>query len=430
MKKIFFLFCSVVFANSFLHAQVAANNQLKSLINQSFSYFPKVKEAENTISTAQQKLEIAQTNLPTIDGTVSYDYVQPKITLPLQVDGETKNFQFAPVHNVNAFVGANYTLFDFGRLTANVERAKTDLRYAQHNVDYVKSQLAYQVANIYYNIIYFQKGIAIEDSVLSYLNENKRIIQSQLENGTALKIDLLNVKASIDQEQNRKVELQDRLQKQINLLQYATGDTTANGNNFDFDVALKDALTLVSEAQRNNLEYVLARDRVQQANSDLAIIKTNNKPYVGVGADAGVKNGYVPDVNQIRFNYAAGVTLHVPIYDAGKTKRETKLQETIIKQNELAIQSMDNEYNKDIVQALTDINSNLQSIKNTQGQIEEASAAEQLASSRFINGVGTNLEITNASTNRSRAEFTRLQYEYQLCLAKLELVRLLGYQYW
>ena len=153
MKKIFFLFCSVVFANSFLHAQVAANNQLKSLINQSFSYFPKVKEAENTISTAQQKLEIAQTNLPTIDGTVSYDYVQPKITLPLQVDGETKNFQFAPVHNVNAFVGANYTLFDFGRLQANVERAKTDLRYAEHNVDYVKSQLAYQVANIYYNII-------------------------------------------------------------------------------------------------------------------------------------------------------------------------------------------------------------------------------------------------------------------------------------
>lgn len=429
MKKIFFLVSSVAFAFS-LNAQVQANNELRSLISRSFGYFPKVKEAENRISTAQQKLEIVQTNLPTVDGTVSYNYVEPKITLPLQVDGETKNFQFAPVHNVNAFVSANYTLFDFGRLRANVDRAKTDLRYAQHNVDYVKSELAYQVANIYYNIIYFQKGIAIEDSVLSYLNENKRVIQNQLENGTALKIDLLNVQASIDQEQNRKVELQDRLQKQINLLQYATGDTTANGKTFDFDVALKDALTLVSEAQKNNLEYVLARDKVQQAQSDLAIIKSNNKPYVGLGADAGFKNGYVPDVNQIRFNYAAGVTLHVPIYDAGKTKRETKLQETIIKQNELAIQSMDNEYNKDIVQALTDINSNLQSIKNTEGQIEQAKAAEELASSRFINGVGTNLEITNASTNRSRAEFTRLQYEYQLCLAKLELAKLLGYQYW
>jgi outer membrane protein TolC len=430
MKKIFFLFCSAAAGVSCVNAQVQVNNALKSLINQSFSYFPKVKEAENTISTAQQKLQIAQTNLPTIDGTASYDYVQPKITLPLQVDGETKNFQFAPVHNVNANVGVNYTLLDFGRLKANVERAKTDLRYAQHNVDYVKSQLADQVANIYYNIIYFQKGIAIEDTVLVYLNENKRVIQSQLENGSALKIDLLNVQASIDQEQNRKVELEDRLQKQINLLQYATGDTSVNGSTFDFEVILKDALTLVSESQRNNLEYVLARDKVQQAEGDLAIIKTSNKPFVNLGGNAGVKNGYVPDVNQIRFNYAAGVTLHVPIYDAGKARRESKLQETIIKQNQLAIQSLDNEYNKDIVQALTDINSNLQSIKNTEGQIEQARAAEQLASSRFLNGVGTNLEITNASTNRSRAEFTRLQYQYQLCLAKVELARLLGYQYW
>ena len=199
---------------------------------------------------------------------------------------------------------------------------------------------------------------------------------------------------------------------------------------FDFDVALKDALTLVSEAQKNNLEYVLARDKVQQAEGDLAIIRTNNKPFINIGANAGFKNGYVPDVNQIRFNYAAGVTLHVPIYDAGKTKRETKLQETIIKQNELAIQSLDNEYNKDIVQALTDINSNLQSIKNRKDKLQKQTQQKQLASSRFINGVGTNLEITNASTNRSRAEFTRLQYEYQLCLAKVELVRLLGYQYW
>src|SRR3954462_11337401 len=108
MKKLFFLSCSVIFAASCLHAQVETNDELKTLINQSFTYFPKVKEAENTISTAQGKLEIAQTNLPTVDGTVSYKYVQPKITLPLQMDGETKNFLFFPEHNVDANVGANY----------------------------------------------------------------------------------------------------------------------------------------------------------------------------------------------------------------------------------------------------------------------------------------------------------------------------------
>lgn len=429
MKKILLISSLSLFAVS-IQAQVQTSSELKTLIKQSFGYFPKIKEAENGINTAQEKLEIAQTNMPTVEGTVSYNFVQPKITLPLQVNGETKDFQFAPVHNINANAGASYLLFDFGRIKANVEKAKTDLKFAQHNVDYIKNQLANQVAIIYYNIIYFQKAIQIEDSVLAYLNENKRIIDSKLRNGDAIRIDLLNVQSSIDAEENRKVDLQNNLQKQLNLLSYTTGNITASGTAFDFDVMLKDALSAMNDAQTNNLEYILAKDRVQQSQSELAVIKANDKPSVSLGANAGLKNGYVPNVNEIRFNYAAGATLKIPIYDGGKTKRQTKLAETIIKQNELSIETLDNTFRKDIQQALTDLNSNMERIKNTTGQIEQAKAAEYLATSRYQNGVGTNLEITNASTNRQRAEFTRLQYEYQLCLAKVELARLLGYQYW
>lgn len=428
MKKII-LISSLALAASAINAQ-ATNDELKTLIKQSFTYFPRIKEAENTVSTAQEKLEIAQTNMPTVEGTASYNFVQPKITLPFPIDGEVKEFQFAPVHNINGNIGANYLLFDFGRIKANVEKAKTDLKYAQHSVDYSKAQLANQVAIIYYNIIYFNKAIQIEDSVLAFLNENKRIINSKLKNGDAIKIDLLNVQASIDAEENRKVDLRNNLQKQLNLLSYTTGTVVAAGNTFDFEVPLKDALSALTEAQANNLEYVLAKDKVQQAQSELGVIKANDKPSVSLGASAGVRNGYVPNVNEMRFNYAAGATFKIPIYDGGKTRRQTKLAETVVKQNELAIQSLDNNYKKDIEQALTDINSNMERIKNTVGQIEEAKAAEDLAASRYQNGVGTNLEITNASTNRQRAEFTRLQYEYQLCLAKVELARILGYNYW
>ena len=178
------------------------------------------------------------------------------------------------------------------------------------------------------------------------------------------------------------------------------------------------------------MEYVLAKDRVQQAKADLAITKTSNKPGVSVGAGAGVKNGYVPNVNEPRFNYSAGISFRLPIYDGGKTKRQLKLSETVIKQNELSLKTLDNNFVKDIQQALTDLNSNLERIQNTAGQIDQAKTAEDLSASRFKNGVGTNLEITNASNNRQRAEFTRLQYEYQLCLAKVELARLMGYKYW
>jgi outer membrane protein TolC len=87
-------------------------------------------------------------------------------------------------------------------------------------------------------------------------------------------------------------------------------------------------------------------------------------------------------------------------------------------------------YKKDIAQALTDIQTNLERIANTQSQIDQAKYAQQLAAIRFKNGVGTNLELTNASTNVQRAELSRLQYQYQLCLSRLELARLMGYDYW
>lgn len=42
---------------------------------------------------------------------------------------------------------------------------------------------------------------------------------------------------------------------------------------------------------------------------------------------------------------------------------------------------------------MTDVATNLERIRNTQGQIEQAKAAQVLASNRFNNGVGTNLKL-------------------------------------
>jgi outer membrane protein TolC len=425
MKKIFIITISLL--PMLTQAQVKANANLKTLIAQSFTYFPKIKEVENTVATAQQKLVITQLNKqPDVTADASYNFIQPKITIPINgVD-----FQFAPVHSLNTAINANYMLFDFGRLKANIERSKTDIQLAQHNVELTKQTLAYQVATVYYNIVYLQKAISIQDSVLAYLNENKQIVESKLRNGDALKIDLLNIQASIDAALNQKVDLQNSLQKQINLLEYTTGVKQSKGTQFDFDINFTDVTSALSQSQNSNMEFVLLKDKILQAQQDLETIKLGDKPTVMLRAATGVKNGYVPNVGEMRFNYIAGVSFSIPIYNGGKTKQQVKLSQTLVKQNELAVETLSNTYKKDIQQALTDVATNLERIKNTDGQIEQANAAKLLAASRFKNGVGTNLEITNASTNVQRAAFTKLQYEYQLCLSKVELAKLMGYPYW
>ena len=421
------IFLALVFAANTAMAQVKANTELKSLITQSFSYFPKVKEVENAITTAQEKVTLTQlNNLPEVNANASYEYLMPKIIIPL---GGT-DFQFAPVHNLNGNVMASYALYDFGRVKANVAKSKDELQYAKHNADNVKAQLAYQVAVIYYNIVFLKKAISIQDSVINFLTDNLAVVQSKLNNGDALKIDLLNIQANRDQDQNRKVDLLNSLQKQLNLLEYTTGIKQNTGKAFDFEINLTDANAALSVAQTSNIDFLLAKDKIKQSQSDLEIAKLGDKPFIALNAGAGVKNGYVPDVTEMRFNYAAGVSFTVPIYNGGKTKQQIKLQQNIVKQNELAVESLSSNYKKDIEQALTDIQSNYERINNTKGQTEQAVYAQQLAATRFKNCVGPNLELTNASTNVQRALLTTLQYEYQLCLAKVELARLMGYQYW
>ena len=433
MKKIFLLMLAVAGTIMQTKAQVQINGELKTLINQSFSYFPNLKESQNAITAAEQNLDLTKmNNLPTVGGDASYAYVQPKIVLPFPLGpgGAIENFQFAAVNNYGGSVSGSYMLLDFGRLKANVEKAKTALQYSKHNLEYSKSMLALQVSTIYYNVIFLKRSIDIQDSVIAFLNENKAIVESKLKNGDAIKVDLLNIQAQVDIETNRKVDLQNSLQKQINLLEYTTGTAAANGRAFDFDMPVRTVGDALSEAQTNNFDFIIAKDRIKQAQDELGITKLINRPSLDLGANVGVKNNYLPNINDPRFNYNAGVSLHIPIYNGGRTKQQIKLAETSVRQNELAIESMVNNYKKDIDQALTDIESNIDRIKNTQGQIEQNRVAQELTASRFKNGVATNLDLTNASTNLQRAEFTRLQYEYQLCIAKLQLANLVGYRYW
>ncbi|OYU97643.1 MAG: hypothetical protein CFE21_04960 [Bacteroidetes bacterium B1(2017)] len=431
MFKKYFLF--TLLAVTFHMAAIAQNSaELKSLINESFGYFPKLQELQQNELIAQGKLKNTRSNqLPTVAGTVSYNYINPigEASLPIG-PGITKTLQFQPNNNFNANVAANYVLLDFGRLRSAVEKSKEELKYSQQTIVYNKTQLASQVAGIYYYVIYLRKAIFIQDSVIRYYQENKSLVESKLRNGDALKVDLYNIQASIDNELNRKVDLENALQKQLNLLEYTTGKTTITASSFDFDIAAAPLDEYLKNAESQNSEFALAKSKVLQAQSELRFNKRLLTPTLNATAAAGFRNGYQPDIFQNRFNYLAGLSLNVPIYTGGKLNAQVFVAEQSLKQSEIGLRTLNNAYRKDIKQALTDVESNKERLKNSESQIQSAQSLLLLTQSRYKNGVATYLDITYAANGLQRAALARLQYEYQLCMAKIELARLSGVVYW
>lgn len=403
--------------------QVSVNNELKELVQSSFSHFPKIRETENAILIAKDRIRQVELNKrPDITVDASYSYIKPKIELPINGD----KFQFAPVNNFNTALNGSYTLLDFGRIKAAIEQAKNELSFSEHNKENLQHQIAYQTANIYYYIVYLRKAIAIQDTILNTLNENKKILESQYKNGTALEIDLLSIQSTMDGEENKKTELLSLMHKQEILLEYISGASSTKGNLFD--------INLTSSADTNKLELnpelIMLNDRLMQSKQDVSISELRNRPIVGLRASMGSRNGYIPNINDMRFNYLAGLSLSVPLYNGGKFKQQVKIQQRLAYQQGLYIESMKQTLNKDIKQSLTDLKSAEERLKRTSSQIDMAQAASKLASNKLKHGTGTHLELTAANTNLQRSLLNQLQMEYQVCNARLEIARLTGARFW
>ena len=423
MKKIMVGILVVMSSYSTCIAQSLINGELKNLLNQSLLYFPKVKEVQQSVQLAEDKVALAELNkYPDITLDAGYAYVQPKI----EVAFGDKTFQFAPVHNVSGALNGTYTLFDFGRLQSSIQKAKLELQTSKHIAEELKHSLFFQISQLYYQIIYTKKAIDIQSQVLQLLNENKVVVETQLKNGNAIQLDLLTIQSKIDNELNRKIDLENNSQKLLNLLKYATGVTNITEGQLSITLkkyTLDEALQM---ALIHNPSLAITKDKVNVSKAEVAITKLIERPSVGLKASVGSRNGYLPEIQDPRFNYNAGIGFSVPLFNGGKTKQQIKIQERSLALNETGVIAQQHDVEKDIQAALIDINSNESRIKNAATQIEQAALAQKLSVSKLKNGTATPIEITSTNADYQRALLNQLQYQYQLCNAQLELIKLMG----
>ncbi|HCW09162.1 MAG TPA: TolC family protein [Cytophagales bacterium] len=422
MKKI--VTTAFLFMAFFAHAQM--NAELKSLINQSFSYFPRIQELQSASEVSAQRVQLAKSNYyPSISGVGSYTYLTP---LSKATFGGNE-FKFQPNNNYNFNLAVTQPIWDFGKTNAQIAKSKAELLSATTNIEQAKAQVAAQVASVYYAMIYLKKAIAVEDSILAFLNENKKIIENRIKRGDALQIDATNIQSNIDLEENRRVDFVNQLQKQKAVMEYTTGIST-EPTSFEFDFPLFSEAAITDYAKQNNFDLKLATQRTLASEMDLKYAQNNRFPLLTFVGGTGYKNGYQPDINPLIFNYSLGLNLSVPIYSQGKINTNINIAQSTLQANQLAAKTAENNLRRDLAQVQADISSNEERIQNSQSQVNYAREALTLTQSRYKQGVATHLDLLNSSSNLQRILLNQIQFQYQLCSARIEQARLIGWKYW
>lgn len=436
--KIFHLITFALFFNllNSVNAQQNVNQELVQLVNKSFTYNSRINELQQQVLIQEERMDVAKTYLlPSVNATASYSYIDPvgKATFPIG-PGVDKVIQFQPNNNLAFGLGVNYQVLDFGRAQANIAKTKIEIQQSKDNVEFNKTQLAAQIATIYYSFIYLKNAITVQDSILSSLNQTKKQAENKLKNGDALELEVLTINSNIDAEQNKKVELETLLQKQINVLFYSTGVETINSLNTNFsflvinNIAAKEEI--VKQAEETNLDFKLTKQKSVLTLNDWNINKRTYYPSLNLIGNVGMRNGYQPNIDDLKFNYLVGVSLNAPLFQGGRFKQQKQLFEATSKLNDLMLVTLKKNYERDIAQATADINSYTTRLMNVQGQIHQAQKALELSNARYKNGIALQIEYINALTTLQKIKLSALNYEYQKCLSQIELTRLIGNKWW
>jgi outer membrane protein len=443
MKHIFFYIILFFCFYSETFAQETTNETLNQLVRAAIDYAPRIKEQQQTVLMSDFRTKIQEAALkPQISTDISVTRIDPVAKAQFSFGPSPTSLQFQPNMNYNVNIGGNYVIYDWGKQFANIEKMRLETNLAKTNVESLKTVYAYQVANLYYGIVYNLKAIDVQQEQLKLVDDNGKIISNRLKQGDALEFDQVSVQVRYKNAESRLTDIQTQLERQYIYLSSLIGKDAhgiiPTGTSFNLGTADLSVEGALNQAQTNNFELKALKDRDLIAASDVRIAQMSALPNLAATAQVGVKNGYVPRINgeqpdfsdDFKLNSIVGVRLTIPVYTGHRGAYQTEVAKLNREMLKYSVDITNQGLKRDLEAAQNDYNSAKSKLDLSESNVKQAQYALKLANVRYLNGVSTNIEIETAQTALRDAQFTQLQYQYQMALAKLEMNRLSGVKFW
>jgi outer membrane protein TolC len=429
---------------------VPASNQAIGLVSDSLTLGgtvqavldanPGVTNLTELANAASSRLSQTQAGfLPQVTGSATYTRIDP--VSQFQIAPGSESLAFAPNNNFDGHITAQYELYDFGKRAANTNLSRSQVQTAQDNVVVARRDLAFSAAQTYFNILFARESIRVQDQQIASLVAHRDEMQKRVDAGVSTKFDVTTTDVRITQAQNQKLDQQNQLlNQQVQLARLLhkpqQADIPVKGR-LSYDPQPVDLSAELAKAAENRPEAKLAKDAEVTADLQAKLVSRGNLPVLGVGVQAGGKNGYlIPGVppgealQRIRFNTVGVAQLSVPIYDGGLNRKKKTEAAANYRAAQSKTQDTQEQIRADVRQAVNNMTFSQARYDNAIQQVNQATDALNRAQGRYRYGVGQNLDVLDAETQLAQARLARAQAMYNYTLGQYQLRRATGEQIW
>ena len=397
---------------------------LKEIISRIVTTHPTVKSAAEAINNAEARIGLAKTGYnPEVDILSGYSNLGPVTELSIPNMG---TFQLFPSNNYSASINVRQTVYDFGRTRENVNFENENKLLSEQTLEQAKQKMSMMAVSNYFTLLFLQTAIKIKDEQLAALNEHLDYVKKKMATGSATEYEVLTTQVRISEIESQKVELSASISTQQAFLNSLIGNDQKNNpvvkNDLTTDLPAIPADSLQSYAFKNRDEVLINQKRASMAELKYNMTQLVNKPMVSFIASGGAKNGYVPDLAQIRANYVVGLGLRIPIYDGSKSKYNGLQAKSVINSVSYESENTKRTISDELREAEAYMDASSRKLSQYELQLKQALKAYSLAKTSFMSGSITNLDLLDANTSvsQSRLLLLKAKIDYAASIYKLK----------
>ena len=392
------------------------------------------------LSAKQAVREAKSAFLPNIDfnGNLSRYFDRQVIYLPGSFAGTEKAVQDVSVgglYQYDAVISLNQKLFSKSS-KEDFKASKIAEEIENENTADMEGQLIHEVTKSFYRVLLSQNQLMLLEKSLHRNEKALQDAKSLLIQGKGLKTDTLqsyiaveNLKTSLHYQRSSVDIAKTQLKQLIGLneeVDISLEDIFQMGEKSE-DFYIQDQEFPVDELTRHDLS--IQKLNIELEERKLSAIKATRVPEVSLigqyqlqsqDDNFGFKNQPWQNTSLIAVN------LSFPIFSGGRTSAKTKQALIRLDQEKLRMDALYDEVKLEISTISNEWSNAKMQYATQKKNVEAAQLNYSMVNQRYINGIGSKLEISDAELALTSSQFNYLQAFYNLKIYSSDMQKALG----
>lgn len=341
-------------------------------------------------------------------------------------------------NNYPAYTFENYNTFTIsmpvysgGRLEAQRKAAKFQLQAADSSLTDTQQQIAWNVAQAYYQILQYKDIINVREEEINNLNTHLQNVQLQYEVGTVALADVLATNVQLANSRQALNSARANFENSISTLNNIIGlpvDTpltiTEDLNFVPFDKSESECLEI---ALQNRPDAKAADLNVKAYEQNIKQAKADSRPNVNA-----IIQDYFSGENLFKDNHnlqrwSAGFQLSWNIFDNNVTSAQVQQAKAQLKKAQSVASQTQDAVKLDVHNAYINLSIAQQNISITQNAVKQAQEQYLIAQVRYEEGVDTNLNVMDAQEKLTQAKTNFFAALYAYNTSRAQLFKAMGY---